>query len=58
MSHPTNELLMDMAREQMEDKEWQEHRTLHNGHPSPNCHYCVETADVPEQEEREYDYAE
>jgi hypothetical protein len=53
MSHPTNEILMDMAREQMEDKEWQEHRTAHNGHPSANCHYCVENADMPEQEERE-----
>jgi hypothetical protein len=35
------------------DKEWQEHTTLHNGHPTRNCHFCVQDADEPEREVEE-----
>ena len=30
--------------------EWLEHRTLHMGHPSVNCSFCVQDADEPEME--------
>jgi len=35
--------------------EWLEHRTLHSGHPSVNCSFCVQDADMPEMEVLEED---
>jgi hypothetical protein len=30
------------------DKDWQEHTTLHVGHPSANCSFCLQDADEPD----------
>jgi hypothetical protein len=38
-------------------EEWEEHTTLHVGHPSVNCSFCVQDADEPDtgvNEEEEY----
>lgn len=35
------------------DDEWEEHRIAHAMHSSMNCHYCVDNADIPEEEVEE-----
>jgi hypothetical protein len=58
MSHFANELLMEMAREQMEeDKDWQEHTDYHNMSPRRDCPFCAQNADMPERDEKEEQYA-
>jgi hypothetical protein len=37
----------------MVDEEWVEHTTVHVGHPSVNCSFCVQDADEPESEVEE-----
>jgi len=31
------------------DKEWEQHEGEHFLHPSTNCHFCVQNADLPSQ---------
>lgn len=35
------------------DGDWEQHVTEHGIHPSMNCHYCVQNADLPEEEVEE-----
>lgn len=32
------------------DEDWEEHKANHSSSPSMNCSYCVENADMPEEE--------
>jgi hypothetical protein len=51
MSHPINSIILENQAEELQaDKDWNEHRELHLGHPSANCHYCQQDADEVREE--------